>query len=377
MQAVLVTRGSRGMALFQPKQPTVHVPIFGSDEVADVTGAGDTVIATFGLALAAGASFYEAARLANYAGGLVVMKRGTATVSARELADAVDQRSRHARSRTGRRKGRRRGGAELRESEVDRMVSDRSGSWSRRSRAIARPGARIAFANGCFDLLHVGHVRYLQARGGGGRSADRRGQRRSIGGGAERAPAGRSCRRPIAPSWSPRCAASTTSSSSATPTVERLLLLRASRTCTAKAPTTPSTPCPSAPSSQAYGGRTAIVGDAKSHATRDLLASHELDALADSTGRSVTRFLIVRLGALGDIVHAIPVAAALRRAFPDARIDWLVSAKHREILDLVPVDRPAAGHQRSRRAPAADVAAGGDSASCAARATTSRSICRG
>src|SRR6267142_186760 len=49
------------------------------------------------------------------------------------------------------------------------------------------------------------------------------------------------------------------------------------------------------------------------------------------------RFLIVRLGALGDIVHAIPVAAALRRAFPDARIDWLVSAKHREILDLVPV----------------------------------------
>jgi rfaE bifunctional protein kinase chain/domain len=89
MPAVLVTRGSRGMALFQPKQPTIHLPIFGSDEVTDVTGAGDTVIATFGLALAAGASFYEAARLANYAGGLVVMKRGTATVSARELSDAV------------------------------------------------------------------------------------------------------------------------------------------------------------------------------------------------------------------------------------------------------------------------------------------------
>ena len=51
----------------------------------------------------------------------------------------------------------------------------------------------------------------------------------------------------------------------------------------------------------------------------------------------MTRFLIVRLGALGDVVHAIPVAAALRRAFPDARIDWLVSAKHREILDLVPI----------------------------------------
>jgi rfaE bifunctional protein kinase chain/domain len=88
-QAVLVTRGSRGMALFQPAQPTIHVPIFGSDQVADVTGAGDTVMAAFGLALAAGASFYEAARLANYAGGLVVMKRGTATVSARELSDAI------------------------------------------------------------------------------------------------------------------------------------------------------------------------------------------------------------------------------------------------------------------------------------------------
>ena len=90
MQAVLVTRGSRGMALFQPKQPTIHVPIFGSDEVADVTGAGDTVIATVTTALAAGASFYEATRLANYAGGLVVMKRGTATVTARELAGAIE-----------------------------------------------------------------------------------------------------------------------------------------------------------------------------------------------------------------------------------------------------------------------------------------------
>lgn len=89
MQAVLITRGSRGMALFQPKQPTVHVPIFGSDEVADVTGAGDTVIATLTTALAAGASFDEATRLANYAGGLVVMKRGTATVSAKELAEAI------------------------------------------------------------------------------------------------------------------------------------------------------------------------------------------------------------------------------------------------------------------------------------------------
>lgn len=88
-RAVLVTRGSRGMALFEPGVPTVHVPIYGSDQIADVTGAGDTVIATMTLALAAGATFLEATRLANYAGGLVVMKRGTATVTADELRQAI------------------------------------------------------------------------------------------------------------------------------------------------------------------------------------------------------------------------------------------------------------------------------------------------
>jgi rfaE bifunctional protein kinase chain/domain len=87
--AVLITRGSRGMALFEKERPTVHVPIFGSDQIADVTGAGDTVIATLTLALAAGATFLEATHLANYAGGIVVMKRGTATVSAGELRQAV------------------------------------------------------------------------------------------------------------------------------------------------------------------------------------------------------------------------------------------------------------------------------------------------
>ena len=89
MQAVLITRGSRGMALFAADTPTVHIPIFGSDEIADVTGAGDTVMATMALALAAGTTFEAAARLANYAGGIVVMKRGTATVSAEEIRSAV------------------------------------------------------------------------------------------------------------------------------------------------------------------------------------------------------------------------------------------------------------------------------------------------
>jgi rfaE bifunctional protein kinase chain/domain len=90
MACVLITRGGRGMALFEPDKPTVHIPIFGSDQIADVTGAGDTVMATMTLALAAGANFEEAARLANYAGGLVVMKRGTATVSPDELRHAIN-----------------------------------------------------------------------------------------------------------------------------------------------------------------------------------------------------------------------------------------------------------------------------------------------
>jgi rfaE bifunctional protein kinase chain/domain len=89
MNAVLITRGSRGMAVFEPDRPTIHVPIFGSDEVADVTGAGDTVIAAVTLAIAAGGSFEEASRLANYAAGLAVMKRGTATVSPDELRQAI------------------------------------------------------------------------------------------------------------------------------------------------------------------------------------------------------------------------------------------------------------------------------------------------
>ncbi len=88
---LLVTRGSRGMALFEPGAPMLSIPVFGTDQVADVTGAGDTVIATFALARAAGASPREAALLSNLAGGLVVMKMGTATVSPAELQSAIDQ----------------------------------------------------------------------------------------------------------------------------------------------------------------------------------------------------------------------------------------------------------------------------------------------
>ena len=86
---LLITRGSRGMSLFRPKF-SAHLPVSGTDQVADVTGAGDTVIGTFALALAAGADPLEAALLANYAGGIVVMKMGTATCSPEELRRAVE-----------------------------------------------------------------------------------------------------------------------------------------------------------------------------------------------------------------------------------------------------------------------------------------------
>jgi rfaE bifunctional protein kinase chain/domain len=93
-KAVLITRGKDGMALFERSKKTVHIPVHGPDEVADVTGAGDTVIATFTLALAAGATFYDAARLANYAGGIVVMKYGTRPVMFEELVEAVNGEAR-------------------------------------------------------------------------------------------------------------------------------------------------------------------------------------------------------------------------------------------------------------------------------------------
>jgi D-glycero-beta-D-manno-heptose-7-phosphate kinase len=89
--SLVITRGREGMVAFPGKHKPVDIPIFGSDEVADVTGAGDTVIATFTVAMAAGANAEEAAQLANYAGGIVVMKRGTATVSREELIAAVEK----------------------------------------------------------------------------------------------------------------------------------------------------------------------------------------------------------------------------------------------------------------------------------------------
>lgn len=91
LESLLITRGKDGMVAFPRRHKPLDLPIYGSDQVADVTGAGDTVIATFTAALAAGAGTEEAAQLANYAGGIVVMKRGTATVSQQELLEALEK----------------------------------------------------------------------------------------------------------------------------------------------------------------------------------------------------------------------------------------------------------------------------------------------
>ncbi len=89
LQSLLVTRGRHGAALFEPGDRFTQIPVYGSDQAVDVTGAGDTVLAAYTLALACGASPLEAAHIANVAGGLVVMKRGTATISREELLDAI------------------------------------------------------------------------------------------------------------------------------------------------------------------------------------------------------------------------------------------------------------------------------------------------
>lgn len=90
LESLVITRGSDGMVAFEGREEPTEIPIYGSNEVTDVTGAGDTVIAAYTAAIAAGADTVSAATVANIAGGIVVMKRGTATVSAKELLAAID-----------------------------------------------------------------------------------------------------------------------------------------------------------------------------------------------------------------------------------------------------------------------------------------------
>lgn len=90
-KGILHTRGKEGMTLFEASGDVTDIDIYGTDEIADVTGAGDTVISAFTLALAAGATMIEAAQIANYAGGIVVMKSGTAVVRIEEIEKGINE----------------------------------------------------------------------------------------------------------------------------------------------------------------------------------------------------------------------------------------------------------------------------------------------
>ena len=137
LEALLVTRSERGMTLLTKNHKPLHLPT-RAQEVFDVTGAGDTVIATFAAALAAGADMASAMALSNLAAGVVVGKLGTATCSPAELQRAMRGQSALTRG-------------VLSETELLDVVTDSK-----------QHGEKIVMTNGCFDILHPGHVSYLQ-----------------------------------------------------------------------------------------------------------------------------------------------------------------------------------------------------------------------
>lgn len=136
LAALLVTRSERGMTLIEPGRPPLHLPT-AAREVFDVTGAGDTVIATLAAAIAAGSPLADACRLANAAAGITVGKLGAATVSPAELLAALGNVS---------------AGSVL---DEDTLVIHIEG--------LKQLGKTVVMTNGCFDILHTGHVRYLEA----------------------------------------------------------------------------------------------------------------------------------------------------------------------------------------------------------------------
>lgn len=138
VQAVVATRSEDGLSVIEPGKPVRHFPVHVR-EVFDVSGAGDTVIATIAVALAAGAVLADAARLANIAGGIAVGKAGTTPVTADEL----------------------RGGA----ADVPETALLDAAAALQQIRGWQAAGLKVGFTNGCFDIVHAGHVRYLaQAR---------------------------------------------------------------------------------------------------------------------------------------------------------------------------------------------------------------------
>lgn len=136
---ILITKGEKGMSLFEREGQITHIPAVAS-EVYDVTGAGDTVISVLTLALAAGAKIKEAAQLSNLAAGIVVRKVGTAVATRGELEEIIRYQS-----------GERANGKIRPLSELISV-----------SKRLKDEGKKVVFTNGCFDLLHIGHLRYLQ-----------------------------------------------------------------------------------------------------------------------------------------------------------------------------------------------------------------------
>lgn len=137
LQALLITRGEHGMTLLRPDHPELHLPA-RAREVFDVTGAGDTVIAVLAAALAAGEGYPQAVALANLAAGIVVGKLGTAVVSGPELRRAIQQES----------------GSEKGVVTLDQLLIALEDA--------RQQGESIVFTNGCFDIIHAGHVGYLE-----------------------------------------------------------------------------------------------------------------------------------------------------------------------------------------------------------------------
>ncbi len=142
IRAVIATRSQDGMSVIT-NDNIAHIRSASDIEVFDVSGAGDCVIATIAAALVAGADINKAASLANIAGSIVVSKVGTAPISSQELKDAVQSHN---------------------EVQIDRVRKSPILNWNRTQEEIARwkaRGLRVGFTNGCFDILHLGHVNYL------------------------------------------------------------------------------------------------------------------------------------------------------------------------------------------------------------------------
>lgn len=137
LPGLMITRGREGLSLFEKGKKRLDIPAVPR-EVFDITGAGDTVIATLALSLSAGAAMHDAALLSNYAASVKVGKIATQPVYRMELEEALEERE-----------------------PAGRKIKARTDLVPIIKRLKAE-GAKIVFTNGCFDILHLGHVRYLK-----------------------------------------------------------------------------------------------------------------------------------------------------------------------------------------------------------------------